>query len=230
MHPTMTEDPDKIVMMAEDWLENPLFSNGDDPVSASNELINQLLQMMQQDPALKKRFGALVGRIKGMQKAIGTLEKVHWIPVMNGFLSIGHRPSAKLGRDLKLQNATHILTLLSEKEGALPIRSIAQKNGMDWLWFPMESAKPLPEDRWQELARLFGQMANLLEEGGQIYVHCSAGIHRTGMISYAFLRFMGMDPQKARSTLQELRTTTHEGVGEDRLQWADSVSEKLKNI
>ncbi len=225
----MTKDPDNIVMMTEDWLKEPLASNGVDPVSVSNELINQLLLLMQQDPALKQRLGILVGKIKGMQKAIGTLEKVHWIPVMNGTLSIGHRPSAKLGGDLKLQNATHILTLLSEKEGALPIRSIAQKNGMEWLWFAMDSAKPPAEDRWQELARLFGEMSKLLEEGGQIYIHCSAGIHRTGMISYAFLRFIGMDPQSARSMLQELRTTTHEGVGEDRLQWVDSVCEDLKN-
>lgn len=41
------------------------------------------------------------------------------------------------------------------------------------------------------------------------------------MITYGFLRFIGMDKEEALNTLQSLREVTAAQVGEDRLQWAD---------
>lgn len=32
------------------------------------------------------------------------------------------------------------------------------------------------------------ELAKILEEGGGVYVHCSAGIHRRGMIVYGLVR------------------------------------------
>jgi protein-tyrosine phosphatase len=54
-----------------------------------------------------------------------------------------------------------------------------------------------------------------------VYVHCSAGIHRTGMLTYGLLRSMGMSGAAALATLHALRPETGEGVGEVRLAWGE---------
>lgn len=144
--------------------------------------------------------------------------------IEGGSLAIGHRPSSKLATDLKLQNATHILTLLSEGEKA---QSITEKNGLEWLWFPMVSAQPPDEDRNSELLTLFNEMEAVLENSGKIYVHCSVGIHRTGMISYAFLRFLVKDAEEAIKQLKALRVKICEEVEVERVAWGDSVIRNL---
>jgi len=170
----------------------------------------------------------LIGKIKGTQKTLMAIELMDWVPVNKGHLAIGHRPSAKLVSDLKLQKASHILTLLSEHEGALLIRSTTIQQQMEWLWFPMESAKPPTEEQLTVLAQIFVEMNEILNNGGNIYLHCSAGIHRTGMISHAFLRFIGNEHEEAIQLLQALRAVTGDGVGEERVAWGNSIQEKLK--
>ena len=132
--------------------------------------------------------------------------------------------------DLKLQNTTHLLTLLSEDEGSGDIKTLTEKSGLRWLWFPMKSAGNPSDDRYQELATLFLNMQKILSEGGKIYIHCSAGIHRTGMITFAFLRFIGLNEDQAQIKLAELRSTTREGVGEDRMKWGNSVFNQLQSM
>jgi protein tyrosine/serine phosphatase len=61
-------------------------------------------------------------------------------------------------------------------------------------------------------------------EDGRLLIHCSAGIHRTGMVAYALLRFAGHDAATAREKLRLLRTVTCEGVGEYRLAWAEELA------
>lgn len=224
----MDQSPDAIIQSAEAWLTKPIEKDVHSILDVSNELVAALQQLMQEEGASKQKLGVLIGQIKGRQKAITNLEMMDWVPVGGGHLAIGHRPSIKMGADLKLQNTTHVLTLLSEGEQAKSIQAIAVKNRMEWLWFSMESARPPGEERLQELADLFKKMTIILQEGGKIYLHCSAGIHRTGMISYAFLRFLDNDADRALALLKALRTKTSEDVGAERLTWGDEVIQKLK--
>lgn len=216
------------VQNAQAWLNSPFNGNLDESLAFSNELLTALQALITQNDEFKRTLGPLIGKIKGTQKALMAIELMDWVPVNKGHLAIGHRPSAKLVSDLKLQNATHILTLLSEHEGALLIRSTTIQQQMEWLWFPMESAKPPTEEQLTVLAQIFVEMNEILNNGGNIYLHCSAGIHRTGMISYAFLRFIGNEHEEAIQLLQALRTVTGDGVGEERVAWGNSIQEKLK--
>lgn len=50
---------------------------------------------------------------------------------------------------------------------------------------------------------------------------CSAGIHRTGMVTYGLLRSLGNEKTEAAQILQSLREVTSSQVGEDRLLWGD---------
>ena len=122
------------------------------------------------------------------------------------------------------------LTLLSEKEGGKKIQSISKQNNIEWLWFPMESGNPPSEERINELAELFFKIEHILKNKGKIYIHCSAGIHRTGMITYSFLRFIGKDTESAKRKLENLRLITSEGVGDNRIEWGNSIYKVLRDI
>jgi protein tyrosine/serine phosphatase len=65
-------------------------------------------------------------------------------------------------------------------------------------------------------------MSATLRDGGRIYLHCSAGIHRTGMIAAALLFHLGHDDEQTRAILAALRPLTASDVGEARLDWARS--------
>lgn len=226
----MDQSLDAIIKSAEAWLTKPIGKDVHSFLDVSNEIVAALQHLMHQEGTSKQEVGALIGQVKGRQKAIANLELMDWAPVGGGQLAIGHRPSVKMGTDLKLQNATHVLTLLSEGEQAKSIQAIAAKNRMEWLWFSMESARPPDEERLQELTNLFKKMTTILQEGGKIYLHCSAGIHRTGMISYAFLRFLDNDADQALALLKALRTKTSEEVGLERIAWGEEVFKTLQNL
>jgi protein-tyrosine phosphatase len=122
---------------------------------------------------------------------------------------------------LRQQGATHVVTLLSEAEGAADIGAAVKRAGIVWLWFPLESAVPPCEDRDAEVHLLYEGVRAALASRGKIYIHCSAGIHRTGMITYGLLRSLGLSAGEALAVLRSLREETGEGVGEDRLTWGD---------
>jgi protein-tyrosine phosphatase len=56
-------------------------------------------------------------------------------------------------------------------------------------------------------------------------IHCSAGIHRTGMVAYALLRRRGLSRDDALGVLGEARRHTREGVQERHLRWGDALAE-----
>ncbi len=152
---------------------------------------------------------------------------LHWEPVLGGALAIGHRPKLKLMKNLKDAGATHVFTLLSAKEGAEQIGAAAQKAGLDWIWLPLAGAAPPGQARDEEILTAFQSTRAALASDAKIFLHCSAGIHRTGMMSYALLRILGESPEAAREKLRALRQITGEGVGDHRLEWGDGFAARV---
>jgi len=143
------------------------------------------------------------------------------IYINNGTLAAGHRLKVKVMPDVKAQGVTHIITLLSQKEGALQVKKAAEANGIEWLWLPLENAQPPAAERQSEIRSIFSQWQALLAQGAYLYIHCAAGIHRTGMIAYAFLRYLTYSPTESHQFLKSLRQVTSEQVGYQRLHWGD---------
>lgn len=197
-------------------------------ISRGQQLLDEIQGELRRNAGAKSALGPLLGKVKGIQKRLSKLEKVNWVSVLGGCLAIGHRPGGKMFADLKLLGATHIVTLLSESEGAAEMRRGTNKEGMQWLWFPMSSANPPQEATLADLQHLFISMARLMEQGGKLYLHCSAGIHRTGMITHAFLRAIGMGETQALATLAQLRLETRDCLTPQRLAWSNAYGPTIR--
>lgn len=217
----MKDDIHQLAKKVNEWLENQDDSGINETLAQSNVLLAELQQTLQSTPDSGKLLGPLLGKVRGSQNRLQDIESIDWIRVGNGSMAIGHRPSKKLIQDIRLQSGTHIFTLLSESEGAKSIQKETLKESMRWIWFGMRSAMPPEKERIPELLSVFSTLDKALKTKAKIYIHCSAGIHRTGMISYAFLRYLGLSSSEAKVLLYKLRPTTRKEVGKERLEWGE---------
>ncbi len=139
-------------------------------------------------------------------------------------LVLGPRPGKKSMNRLSELGLTHCCTLLSEKEDPNAIKRICGRLGCEWIWLPvdgggLDTLKAVPiADYVHQLDEALGGI-----ETPKVYLHCSAGIHRTGYVVYILLRLMGLDEADALKTLNELRPVTAEQVGSERIALAEAV-------
>ena len=144
-------------------------------------------------------------------------------------LVIGPRPGKKSFERLSQLRLTHCCTVLGEKEQPQTIEKISHRLGCEWVWLPVAGggletlqATPMAD----HIAKLNAALAQT--ESPLIYLHCSAGLHRTGYVAYIFLRLMGLGPESATDALRELRPITAAEVGADRIALAEAfVSDML---
>ncbi|TAA45008.1 protein-tyrosine phosphatase family protein [Corallincola spongiicola] len=203
-------------------IEAQLTTGPYDP-AVNKALIADAKVMMADDLAAKKRLGPLIGRLKTAPPPSNDVD-LNWLELSHGGIAIGHRPKMKLLKNMQASGVTHIMTLLSEKEGAKEIGRAAEQQGLTWLWLPLPSAEPPAQDRVEAINELFSHCVDALQAQAKIYIHCSAGIHRTGMIAYALLRYMGFNSSKSESLLADLRGVTANEVGDHRKRWGDQFS------
>lgn len=195
-------------------------------LSINQVLIEKTQILMMENAELRVKLGPLIGKLKTIPQP-STNSKLKWIKILNGHIAIGHRPKIKSLKNMKMSGATHIFTLLSEKEGARDIEYAAKNHGLQWLWLPLGSAEPPEQNRYQEIDDIFKKIVNDLKGQAKIYIHCSAGIHRTGMITYALFRYIGLNTEESESQLLELRNITEREVGNKRKTWGDQFYNHL---
>lgn len=155
-------------------------------------------------------------------------KKSHWVKIGNGFLKIGHKPFGKKfsAQSLVNDNIDAVLTILSEKEGATVIGEKCKSLGIDWLWLALPDGN-IPANKFKkEIIVIYEMMKDKLFKGQKIYIHCSAGIHRTGMITYGFLIYLGYDSKNSLEILSELRPLTASAFGEQRIAWGRQFGEQ----
>lgn len=185
-------------------------------------LASTVREKIKADPAKGKEYGPLMGMISQAIRQQEETADINWVAAGKGALAIGHKPGGKISFEgMRNAGVTAVLTLLQGNEGALQIGDKVKKAGMEWIWFPFSAAQDNLLADTQRVFDLYQQLAALLEGSGQIYIHCSAGIHRTGMITYGLLRYLGMDNEAAAIMLRQLREVTAEQVGEERMIWGE---------
>ena len=140
-----------------------------------------------------------------------------WRPVAGGELAIGHKPGKKLRAELADQSCTLVVNLLSDAESKA-------SEGEARVRLRLATATPPGAERSAEILALFERMCTELERGGRVYLHCSAGLHRTGMITNAFLRHIGYSAEASLELIRELRPLTAEKAGAERLAWGEQFA------
>lgn len=152
-------------------------------------------------------------------------DAVAFVALAGGALAIGHRPRVKALLAMKNAGLTHVVTLLAESEGARAVGQAVTGAGLEWIWIPLTGADPPTTDDDGRLREGFEQIRHILNGGARVFVHCSAGIHRTGMFAYGLLRHLGLNRDCARNILAQLRQLTVDGVGDARLAWGDRITD-----
>lgn len=141
-----------------------------------------------------------------------------------GALALTHRPKRTALATWKAVGVSHVVTLLAEREGARDVGAAAARAGLDWIWVPLANAGIPDDSETRRLLPAIDQVVDVLKHGARVVIHCSAGIHRTGMFGYAVLRRFGLSADDARAKLLALRGVTADGVGDERLHWGDQVA------
>lgn len=149
---------------------------------------------------------------------------IRWVCLQGGALAIGDKPGERIhAHTLKNRGAGAVVTLLQGSEGALGIGDQVKAAGMDWIWFPFSASRPHKGDDSIHVIDLFMQMEAMLASGEKIYMHCSGGIHRSGMMAYGLLRYLGMQVKESLKTLRQLSVVTAGQACVERLAWAEQL-------
>ena len=126
-------------------------------------------------------------------------------------LKIGPRPKLRVIEKL---GATAVITLQRPEEGAMGIGEACKNLGIKWWGFPLDSRDTTlnsPQAGEQEMGKVVEvtkRVEVLIAEGEQVFVHCAAGIHRTGMVTFTWLLRRGLDYKGAVTMLGYLRPPT----------------------
>lgn len=143
--------------------------------------------------------------------------RLTWRPLRGGALAIGHKPGKALRAALAGGGCTHTLSLLGDHEDSHEASDTR-------LRLPLASADPPGAQRIPEVRACLDRVIALLDGGARLYIHCSAGLHRTGMITHALLRYLGHSRAEALAALAELREATAAAATEERLAWGDQFA------
>jgi hypothetical protein len=137
------------------------------------------------------------------------------VSVGAGAAALTHRPKLKMLPAMRAAGVTHLVTLLSESEGASAVGAAARAAGLEWIWLGLPNAqRPEPPLR-DDIAAALAALSTLIAAGAHVAVH---------MFGYALLRTCDLAPEAAAETLALLRPATAEGVGDQRLAWAEELA------
>jgi protein-tyrosine phosphatase len=153
--------------------------------------------------------------------------KYNFVKVGNGRLALYHRPRGMDFPRLRQIGCTHVVTLLKESEHAESIGNMTKNAGLQWIWLPVPNGDYPVGKIHEQFIQAMPQLSQLLDEGGSLLIHCSAGIHRTGTVAYGLLRWRGVERDEAMRIIGEIRIFTAEGMMEKRRRWGDENARQI---
>ncbi len=145
-----------------------------------------------------------------------------WGEVGSGRLALWHRPKLKAIAYLPRAGCDCLTTLLSEREGAPEIGAAVEAAGMEWSWIPLSEGRPPVGAAERRARRELLALSRRLDAGRAILLHCSAGMHRTGMMAYALLRRRGHDAADALARIEAMRPLTRQALTAAHLGWGEA--------
>jgi protein-tyrosine phosphatase len=116
-----------------------------------------------------------------------------------------------------------VVTLLSSREGAPVVGELVEQAAIEWVWLPLENGSPPQGPASEAILAALPALARRLDDGRSILIHCSAGIHRTGMVAFALLRWHGYGEDEALAAIGEMRPHTGAGIQRKHVEWGNAA-------
>lgn len=133
----------------------------------------------------------------------------------SGALALSERPKLKEIKKLNNVGCHRVVTILGARgEQAHQIGEEVEACGMAWSWLKVSKATVLTTQEIHLFKQILNEVYESLLCGEKVLVHCSAGLHRTGMFAYALLRKSGFDHDKSMQMIQKIRAETYEALDE----------------
>ena len=120
-----------------------------------------------------------------------------------------------------------VLTLQCPKEKPEDIKKLCEENNLKWLYIELQGAN-LPYLQKVETQKIIIKSLTTLYEilkNNQVvlFIHCAAGLHRTGTIIYSLLRMFEETKETALKALEFIRAETRNEVGDKRIDYAENL-------
>lgn len=126
---------------------------------------------------------------------------------------------------------THVVTLLRADEPAFDqVAAACRKLSIQNTHMPISGANVGPQDA-DNLGKV-SHLLDLLRRNNRVMLHCAAGMHRTGLVSYMLLRLAGWGPAEAEQGVLAMRVVTHEELvktKKDKLRLVNVAEQCLAN-
>lgn len=147
-----------------------------------------------------------------------------WVPVGRGRLALSNRPRLKDIAKLPAAGCQRVVTIQGRGELPGQVERAVKSAGLAWTWVPVGHGKVPDSETNSHLRRGLAELVDAIEAGESVLVHCSAGIHRTGMLAFALLRWLGTPEAEALESLTAMRAVTGEGLRPEHLAWGNEVA------
>ena len=129
-----------------------------------------------------------------------------WISLAGGRVTAAGAPGRGRLQQWAAQGATSVLTLQRTDEHRAELPAWCAEAGLNWQHLPLSGRRlERPTDR-ESIAQIPALLAEMA--GRSLVVHCSAGLHRTGVCLYLLLRHSGASPAAALEQIAAARPLT----------------------
>ena len=163
-----------------------------------------------------------------IEDTISTNTILNYFPLKNtnSKLTCYGRPNLKqLKSMISIYKINYIVTLQHAKEKPEIIGTIAKSLGVEWYHIPLEGANGGYLSK-KETKQMFIKGVNFIfnelnTKTINLFVHCAAGVHRTGVFLYSLLRLSSESTETAYEALNYIRKATYNGVGINRLDYIE---------
>ena len=136
-----------------------------------------------------------------------------WVAVGAGAITASGAPNrATIELWAAAWGATDVVTLQRADEGRAELADEIRDAGLAWTHAPLSGKRLAAPGDGAALDRALRTALARARRGARVVVHCSAGVHRTGLVVYGVLRLAGRDVEGALAALLRARAVTHEEV------------------
>lgn len=148
----------------------------------------------------------------------------NFVQILNaGKLALSGRPKVKEIKDLANEDCDRVVTILSVKDRPQNIGAEVEACGLQWNWLKVANAGKITTQERLLFKSMVHTIAEAILDNQSVLIHCSAGLHRTGMFAYALLRYANLDREETLELVKQIRPATHEALEEKYLTLAEEL-------